>query len=123
MSAFSSASFLTLCHFYELTRGAEHIINEPKDVVHDSLVGLTYTNPDVSLVESSNVVILNDIDSERVHVICGGGSGHEVRFLRPSLSFLLGHEHAWAVCVCLRVSAGRPACPAREYSSAREGLS
>lgn len=57
----------------------KHFINEPKSVVLDSLKGLVYANPSLALDVEQRVVYRSKIDSNKVHIITGGGSGHEVR--------------------------------------------
>ncbi|KAL8286260.1 hypothetical protein RQP46_004748 [Phenoliferia psychrophenolica] len=56
---------------------SKHIINEPKQVVTDALVGLTLSNAATSLDPTTNTLYLRDFKKENVLIMCGGGSGHE----------------------------------------------
>lgn len=53
----------------------EHILNSPKALVAESLAGLAYLNPAVSLHDTT--LVLRDPAKNRVHLLCGGGGGHE----------------------------------------------
>ncbi|KAI9286368.1 hypothetical protein BC943DRAFT_321844 [Umbelopsis sp. AD052] len=58
----------------------KHLMNDPKDVVIESLKGLCYTNPHLRLLENEKVVYSSDIDAiakKQVTIISGGGAGHE----------------------------------------------
>jgi dihydroxyacetone kinase len=51
-------------------------INTAESAVNDSLLGLIITNPQLGILESTNTVVLRQPKSNKVHLICGGGSGH-----------------------------------------------
>ncbi|GAA5831207.1 hypothetical protein JCM3766R1_002968 [Sporobolomyces carnicolor] len=53
----------------------KHILNSPKTAISDSLSGLAYLNPHVELYDTT--IIARKPSSDRVHLICGGGGGHE----------------------------------------------
>lgn len=55
----------------------KHIINNPSQTVSQSLLGLAQSNPDVQLDKQFRVISLRNVDSNRVALISGGGSGHE----------------------------------------------
>lgn len=55
----------------------KHIINNPSQTVSQSLLGLAQSNPDVQLDQQFRVISLRSVDSNRVALISGGGSGHE----------------------------------------------
>ncbi|GAA5832570.1 hypothetical protein JCM5353_002194 [Sporobolomyces roseus] len=61
----------------------EHILNTPKTAIADSLSGLTYLNPHTELYDTT--LILRKPSNDKVHLICGGGGGHE-----PSHSSMVG---------------------------------
>ena len=60
--------------FRSLTPAPEHILNTPKTLVADSLAGLAFYNPATLLYDTT--LILRK-PSQRVHLLCGGGAGHE----------------------------------------------
>lgn len=53
-----------------------HAVNEPKTAVADALAGLSYLNPDTKVVNRTTLIV-KDPKPSRVHVLCGGGGGHE----------------------------------------------
>ncbi|GAA5894307.1 hypothetical protein JCM5296_005133 [Sporobolomyces johnsonii] len=53
----------------------KHILNDPKTAITDSLAGLAYLNPNTQLYDST--LILRSPAKNRVHLVCGGGGGHE----------------------------------------------
>ncbi|GAA6004485.1 hypothetical protein JCM10207_000748 [Rhodosporidiobolus poonsookiae] len=53
----------------------KHILNNPKTAVLDSLSGLSYLNPATQVYDTT--LILRNPDKDRVHLVCGGGAGHE----------------------------------------------
>ncbi|KAL0955238.1 hypothetical protein HGRIS_004137 [Hohenbuehelia grisea] len=55
----------------------QHLTNDPKDLVLDSLKGLCTLNPNIALDEANKVVYLAQRDPTNVSLICGGGAGHE----------------------------------------------
>ncbi|KAI5451888.1 hypothetical protein NCC49_001190 [Naganishia albida] len=55
----------------------KHIINNPSQTVSQSLLGLAQSNPDFQLDKQFRVISLRSVDSNRVALISGGGSGHE----------------------------------------------
>ena len=52
------------------------IINEPNNVVDDTLSGLAYANPSLGYISSHNVIFRKERNS-KVGLVSGGGSGHE----------------------------------------------
>lgn len=56
-------------------RTAEHILNTPKTAIVDSLSGLTFLNPATEVYDST--LLLRSPAKDRVHLVCGGGGGHE----------------------------------------------
>lgn len=56
------------------------LINEPENLVQESLIGLIKSHSHLNLIEGYNIVVRNDIEKIRDHkvtLISGGGSGHE----------------------------------------------
>ena len=54
------------------------IINHPDDAVREMLSGLCAANKDkLVYIEEKNIVMRKVVDSSRVAVIAGSGSGHE----------------------------------------------
>ncbi|GAA6061035.1 hypothetical protein JCM10212_004609 [Sporobolomyces blumeae] len=53
----------------------KHILNTPKTAVADSLAGLAYLNPHTQLYDST--LIVRSPSHDQVHLVCGGGAGHE----------------------------------------------
>src|SRR5207253_712641 len=54
------------------------LINDPTDVVKESLAGLAAAHPDLVRVDFENqIVVRKDAPTGRVAIISGGGSGHE----------------------------------------------
>ncbi|KAF9438951.1 hypothetical protein BGZ76_002614 [Entomortierella beljakovae] len=69
--------------------GNKHFMTESTTLVKDSLLGVTYANPHLSLDEKEKVLYVKDLATVRkkqVTLLCGGGSGHE-----PSHSGFVGH--------------------------------
>ena len=57
---------------------AKKFINDPADVVKESLAGLAAAHPDLVRVDFENqIVVRKDAPTGRVAIISGGGSGHE----------------------------------------------
>ncbi|KAA1074340.1 Dihydroxyacetone kinase 2 [Puccinia graminis f. sp. tritici] len=50
---------------------------DPKELVIDSLEGLTYLNPQIEYDPTYQIISLKELSKDRCHLICGGGSGHE----------------------------------------------
>ena len=60
------------------TQVMKKFINDPADVVKESLAGLAAAHPDLVRVDFENqIVVRNDAPTGRVAIISGGGSGHE----------------------------------------------
>ncbi|KAF8582747.1 dihydroxyacetone kinase [Ramaria rubella] len=55
----------------------KHLLNTPASLVIESLQGLSYLNPNISLDVKNKVVYRAKVDKSQVSLICGGGSGHE----------------------------------------------
>lgn len=55
---------------------SKHILNEPKTAVSDALAGLGFLNPHTKVVNRTTL-ILRQPAPDRVHLLCGGGGGHE----------------------------------------------
>ncbi|KPV78333.1 uncharacterized protein RHOBADRAFT_23334 [Rhodotorula graminis WP1] len=53
----------------------KHILNDPKTAISDSLKGLAFLNPTTELYDST--LLLRSPAKDRVHLLCGGGGGHE----------------------------------------------
>ncbi|GAA5896439.1 dihydroxyacetone kinase [Sporobolomyces salmoneus] len=53
----------------------KHILNSPKTAISDSLSGLAFLNPHTELYDTT--LILRKPSSDQVHLVCGGGGGHE----------------------------------------------
>ncbi|KAJ4470702.1 dihydroxyacetone kinase [Lentinula edodes] len=58
---------------------SKHLINSPSTLVIESLEGLCLLNPDLRLDKDARVLFrpLSSNSSQKVALICGGGSGHE----------------------------------------------
>jgi dihydroxyacetone kinase-like protein len=60
------------------TQVMKKFINDPADVVKESLAGLAAAHPDLVRVDFENqIVVRKDAPTGRVAIISGGGSGHE----------------------------------------------
>jgi phosphoenolpyruvate---glycerone phosphotransferase subunit DhaK len=60
------------------THVMKKFINDPADVVKESLAGLAAAHPDLVRVDFENqIVVRKDAPTGRVAIISGGGSGHE----------------------------------------------
>ena len=59
---------------------AKKLINDPEKVVDEALEALIRTNPSVQGIENHRVIVRSDLNNvqDKVAMICGGGSGHEV---------------------------------------------
>lgn len=55
----------------------KHIINNPRQIVSQSLLGLAQTHPSLHLDPEYRVISLRDVPQQQVTLISGGGSGHE----------------------------------------------
>ncbi|ORX36613.1 putative dihydroxyacetone kinase 1 [Kockovaella imperatae] len=69
-----------------MTSGAKHLVNDPSNLVIESLRGLARLNPKIRLDEAQRVIYLPA--SDRVSLLSGGGSGHEpahAGFVGPGL--------------------------------------
>ncbi|GAA5995119.1 hypothetical protein JCM5350_002771, partial [Sporobolomyces pararoseus] len=53
----------------------KHILNSPKTAIRDSLEGLNFLNPQTELYDTT--LIVRKPSTSQVHLICGGGGGHE----------------------------------------------
>ncbi|GAA5972207.1 hypothetical protein JCM11641_002358 [Rhodosporidiobolus odoratus] len=54
---------------------SKHILNDPKSAVLDALSGLAYLNPNTQVYDTT--LIARKPAKDRVHLVCGGGAGHE----------------------------------------------
>jgi phosphoenolpyruvate---glycerone phosphotransferase subunit DhaK len=60
------------------THVMKKFINDPADVVKESLAGLTAAHPDLVRVDFENqIVVRKDAPTGKVAIVSGGGSGHE----------------------------------------------
>src|SRR5258708_21998671 len=60
------------------THVMKKFINDPADVVKESLAGLAAAHPDLVRVDFENqIVVRKDAPTGKVAIISGGGSGHE----------------------------------------------
>ena len=60
------------------TQVMKKFINDPADVVKESLAGLAAAHPDLVRVDFENqIVVRKDAPTGKVAIIAGGGSGHE----------------------------------------------
>src|SRR6188768_2941521 len=60
------------------THVMKKFINDPADVVKESLAGLAAAHPDLVRVDfESQIVVRKDAPTGKVAIISGGGSGHE----------------------------------------------
>lgn len=55
----------------------KHIVADAKSLVIDSLTGLVYSNPTLRLDVANKVVYRAKLAEDQVHIVSGGGSGHE----------------------------------------------
>lgn len=60
-------------------------MNEPKTAVADALAGLSYLNPHTKVVNRTTLILRRPAP-DRVHLLCGGGGGHE-----PAHAAFVGH--------------------------------
>ncbi|PVU84565.1 hypothetical protein BB559_007561 [Furculomyces boomerangus] len=80
----------------------KHFVNNPSDLVKDSILGLVSTSTHLKFDEESKVIYLRNIDDvkeSQVTLFCGGGAGHEPAhggFVGPSFltSAVSGHVFA-----------------------------
>jgi dihydroxyacetone kinase-like protein len=52
------------------------LINNPKNVVHEMLLGLSYSNSEIKYIQEYEVIARKN-KKEKVGLVSGGGSGHE----------------------------------------------
>lgn len=55
----------------------QKFINSAETAVNDSLAGLLRTHPHIGQLEGTNTLVLRTPNPNKVHLLCGGGSGHE----------------------------------------------
>ncbi|KAH8927700.1 Dak1-domain-containing protein [Atractiella rhizophila] len=77
----------------------KHFIKDPTKLVVESLQGLTYLDPSLQLEVEQKVLHLPNYD-KRVHLISGGGSGHE-----PSHAAFVSKDGPLSAAVCGEVFA------------------
>ena len=53
------------------------LMNNPDNIVRESLLGLTLSNSYLTLLPNANTIIRSDISQSQVSLVTGGGSGHE----------------------------------------------
>ncbi|KAI9266460.1 Dak1 domain-containing protein [Phascolomyces articulosus] len=61
----------------------KHIVNDPENLVSESIQGLCYANPHLRWISSERIVCRADVETvaqNQVTLIAGGGSGHEPGF-------------------------------------------
>ncbi|PVU88780.1 hypothetical protein BB561_005699 [Smittium simulii] len=92
----------------------KHFVNDPSDLVVDSIEGFVQTNNHLKFDKQEKVVYVKDIDiikEKQVTLFCGGGSGHEpahVGFVGPAFLTAAVSGHVFAspsssqVLSCLR---------------------
>ncbi|SCZ90153.1 BZ3500_MvSof-1268-A1-R1_Chr1-3g01807 [Microbotryum saponariae] len=56
---------------------SKHILNDPKTLVNDALSGLAFLNPALTYNPATMTVMVRQADHDKVHLLCGGGAGHE----------------------------------------------
>ena len=60
---------------------SKKLINDPNEAVDECLAGLVASNPHLRLLDGHRVVVRADVEhvkaSNKVTLLCGGGSGHE----------------------------------------------
>ena len=78
----------------ESSKPKPKFINDPENCVREALEGVCCLNPDVRLLKKSNVLLLKNIDQQKVAVLCGGGSGHEP----AHAGFVLNGMLSGAIC-------------------------
>lgn len=54
----------------------KHFIDDPKDLTVNALRGLVRSNPRLTL-DAAHKVVFIEPSEQRVHLLSGGGSGHE----------------------------------------------
>ncbi|KAG0145906.1 hypothetical protein CROQUDRAFT_658166 [Cronartium quercuum f. sp. fusiforme G11] len=89
------------------------LVTDPKQLVSDSLKGLVFLNPELTLDPINNIVSLKQVSKNKVHVLCGGGSGHE-----PSHASFVG-EGMLSAAVCGNLFASPNS---RQVTTALHGL-
>ncbi|GAA6039026.1 hypothetical protein JCM8097_000159 [Rhodosporidiobolus ruineniae] len=75
----------------------KHILNTPQSAVKDSLAGLTYLNPNTEVYDAT--LLARHPKKDNVHLLCGGGAGHE-----PAHAAFVG-EGMLSAAVCGQVFA------------------
>lgn len=55
----------------------QKIMNNPNDIIKESLIGYEYANKKIKIFLDEQVVVKKEIDIKKVQLISGGGSGHE----------------------------------------------
>jgi len=66
------------------------LINRPKDVVKETIEGFLMMHAtEFKQVESYTAIVKTQLDSEKVGLVIGGGSGHEPLFLNLSAKGML----------------------------------
>lgn len=55
----------------------KHVVNDPRQLAVDGLVGLGRLNPALAVDPANRIARLADVPKDRVALISGGGSGHE----------------------------------------------
>ncbi|KAI8444630.1 Dak1 domain-containing protein, partial [Phakopsora pachyrhizi] len=55
----------------------KHLVNDSKQLIESYLRSLTYLNDSLTFDQPNKIIRLRDIQNDRVHLLCGGGSGHE----------------------------------------------
>ena len=53
------------------------IINSPDNVVIEACKGIVSAHPELAFIEKYKVIKKKDVNTEKVSLISGGGSGHE----------------------------------------------
>ncbi|KDE09614.1 hypothetical protein MVLG_00021 [Microbotryum lychnidis-dioicae p1A1 Lamole] len=56
---------------------SKHILNDPKTLVNYALSGLAFLNPALTYNPATMTVMVRQADHDKVHLLCGGGAGHE----------------------------------------------
>ena len=75
-------------------RVVQKFVNSAETAVGDALLGLTLTNSDIGVLEGTHTVVLRKPNPNKVHLLCGGGSGHEP----AHAGYLSEEELSAAVC-------------------------
>ncbi|OMH82260.1 Dihydroxyacetone kinase 1 [Zancudomyces culisetae] len=81
---------------------SKHFVNDPNELVRDSLKGLVKSNDHLKLDEEEKVVYVKNVDQvkkEQVTLLCGGGAGHEpshAGFVGPAMLTAAVSGHVFA---------------------------